>query len=446
MTVVDVTDATLKGTVTGPTFTGNVDGAKFTGSVTYANPPPVQTAVSLFTTQKPALLNASDGASVTYELGVKFKSTSAGNITALRFWKSDKETTGHTGHLWSATGSKLASVTFANETASGWQVATLGTPLSIAANTTYVASVGTSNSYFSTTENALTSSVSNPPLSTIVGNNGVYGPRGACPSQPSRNNNYFRDVLFVAGSTPPPQPLSDWPDASNTGPVAGTTLAPYTGSMNITTPGTTIENKTLNGQLTISAANVTVRNCVIVADATCCINSDQTPITVQNCKLVGGDRNDNGILGNGSFANNDISHVRIGIQCTSGPSTVRDNYIHDLVNTGPDPHFDAVTVLGGQHHVIIEHNSMSAPAAGGTSCILTANTFGPLDDILINNNKLLGQPSYITYFTNCTNARFTNNYIERGAYGYLWIDNANPTVTGNYAWNNGNPTPLTWPF
>jgi polysaccharide lyase-like protein len=41
MTVVNVTDGTLKGSVTGPTFTGNVDGAKFTGSVTYTDTAPV---------------------------------------------------------------------------------------------------------------------------------------------------------------------------------------------------------------------------------------------------------------------------------------------------------------------------------------------------------------------------------------------------------------------
>lgn len=39
-TVVDVTDAILKGSVKGPTFTGTVDGAKFTGSVTYADTMP----------------------------------------------------------------------------------------------------------------------------------------------------------------------------------------------------------------------------------------------------------------------------------------------------------------------------------------------------------------------------------------------------------------------
>jgi polysaccharide lyase-like protein len=41
MTVVNVTDASLKGKVVGPTFAGDVDGAKFTGSVTYADTAPI---------------------------------------------------------------------------------------------------------------------------------------------------------------------------------------------------------------------------------------------------------------------------------------------------------------------------------------------------------------------------------------------------------------------
>jgi polysaccharide lyase-like protein len=41
MTVINVTNATLKGSVTGPTFTGDVDGAKFTGGVTYTDTTPI---------------------------------------------------------------------------------------------------------------------------------------------------------------------------------------------------------------------------------------------------------------------------------------------------------------------------------------------------------------------------------------------------------------------
>src|SRR6185437_2776297 len=57
------------------------------------------------------------------EVGVKFTSDLNGQINALRFYKAAANTGTHTGHLWSASGQLLASVTFTNETASGWQQA-----------------------------------------------------------------------------------------------------------------------------------------------------------------------------------------------------------------------------------------------------------------------------------------------------------------------------------
>ena len=67
-----------------------------------------------------------------YELGTAFTSDITGQITAVRFWKASNETGTHTGRIWSSTGTLLASVVFANETASGWQQQALTTPLAIA--------------------------------------------------------------------------------------------------------------------------------------------------------------------------------------------------------------------------------------------------------------------------------------------------------------------------
>ena len=46
----------------------------------------------------------------------------------------------HTGSLWNTTGTKLGTVTFTGETATGWQQATLSRTRAVTANTTYVAS------------------------------------------------------------------------------------------------------------------------------------------------------------------------------------------------------------------------------------------------------------------------------------------------------------------
>src|SRR5439155_13584619 len=55
------------------------------------------------------------------ELGVKFSAATSGTVTGVRFWKDSINIGPHTAHLWSSTGQLLASATFANETASGWQ-------------------------------------------------------------------------------------------------------------------------------------------------------------------------------------------------------------------------------------------------------------------------------------------------------------------------------------
>src|SRR5256885_3140628 len=95
----------------------------------------------------PAVVDA--GAFSPLELGVQFKSDSDGYITGIRFYKSDANTGTHVAHLWSRSGALLASATFANETASGWQQVNFPTPVPIIANTVYVGSYQTSVGHLS---------------------------------------------------------------------------------------------------------------------------------------------------------------------------------------------------------------------------------------------------------------------------------------------------------
>ena len=81
-------------------------------------------------------------------MGMQFQSTVDGQITQIRYYEAAGETGTHIGRIWSGAGTQLASVNFTGETGSGWQYATLATPLSISANTTYVVSVN-SNAQFS---------------------------------------------------------------------------------------------------------------------------------------------------------------------------------------------------------------------------------------------------------------------------------------------------------
>jgi hypothetical protein len=154
---------------------------------------------TVFTTQTPALPDVSD-AGTSYELGMKFQSATSGYIKAIRYWKAPTEAGTHQGRIWASTGgAPLATVTFTNETASGWQEQTLDTPLNIQPNTTYIVSVN-ANSNFAFTNSGLATAIINGDLSSVAdGNNGIFGSPGGFPASSWNNSNYFRDILFVSG-------------------------------------------------------------------------------------------------------------------------------------------------------------------------------------------------------------------------------------------------------
>ena len=81
------------------------------------------------------------------EVGVKFRSDVDGTISGVRFYKGAGSTGTHTGSLWTSNGTLLASGTFTNETASGWQGLIFTKPVNISANTTYIVSYHANNGY-----------------------------------------------------------------------------------------------------------------------------------------------------------------------------------------------------------------------------------------------------------------------------------------------------------
>jgi hypothetical protein len=130
------------------------------------------------------------------EMGVKVRVDEPARLEAIRFWKDADETGSHTGRLWTAGGTLLGTATFSGETGSGWQQATLDTPVALSPGQTYVVSVGI-NAYFSQTRYALSSAIVNGPLRSVAdGQNGVYGDAaGAFPSQSYASSSYFIDAV-----------------------------------------------------------------------------------------------------------------------------------------------------------------------------------------------------------------------------------------------------------
>ena len=198
--------ATPTATPTGPTATPTAT-ATATPSATPTATPTTGSATSIWGPAAAPVI-AADPDTAAVELGVKFTSDVTGLITGIRFYKSTINTGTHTGSLWSSGGSLLATATFTNETASGWQQVDFATPVGISANTVYVASYHTNTGHYAGDSGYFAAAgVDNPPLHAlrdgVSGGNGVYVyGASAFPTNSYQSTNYWVDVVFSAGPLP----------------------------------------------------------------------------------------------------------------------------------------------------------------------------------------------------------------------------------------------------
>jgi hypothetical protein len=193
--------------------------------------------------------------------------------------------------------------------------------------------------------------------------------------------------------------LAAKPGPTNTGNQGGTggyeTIDAYT----VTTPGTVIANKIINGQMTIAAANCIIRDCVINSgywaaetkvDADDFLIEDCTIITGLNCGLMiaGGSRN---VV----VRRCDISQAVDGMKVSGVGLRVFDNYIHDLVyDPETDTHNDAIQGYSFSETQVV-HNSLATPDTG---CISLFDGQGNRwSNVLIQDNWLVGGifPAYL---------------------------------------------------
>ena len=158
------------------------------------------------TSSIPAVLADSDTTATT--AGFKFKTLTRGQILGIRFYKGSSNTGTHTGQLWTSNGTLLASLTFSNETATGWQQGLFTTPVTINSNTVYIASYYAPAGRYSKTENYFFGKgATNHPLialpSTAYLPNGVYRyDTNGFPTNTFRSTHYWVDVLFQPNNAP----------------------------------------------------------------------------------------------------------------------------------------------------------------------------------------------------------------------------------------------------
>jgi hypothetical protein len=187
------------------TYTATVSGAQNTSGVAMSSPftwsfttgTVSQCPCSIWNNAAPSgAVDAADTNAV--NLGVQFQASSSGHIVGVRFYKETDNTGAHIGSLWTASGTLLATGTFTNETASGWQELDFPSPVAITAGTTYVASYSTTTGHYADTSGGLASAVTNGPLTALAGG-GVYayGSGNIFPSNTFNNSNYWVDVVYT---------------------------------------------------------------------------------------------------------------------------------------------------------------------------------------------------------------------------------------------------------
>jgi len=222
---------------------GNAMAADFTWSFT-TGPAPGACPCSIWSTATIPAGADSDPSAV--EIGTKFQADTDGFVTAIKFYKFATNTGSHVGSVWSRTGTRLANVTFTNETASGWQTMTLPTPVPITANTTYIVSYQTTVGHYAVNGQYFNIGVTNSPLRALAtgvdGGNGVYGygPAGTFPSNTFNSENYWVDLVFntsLGPDTTPPTIPSVTPSNGSTGVVSNANI---TGTFNEAVNATTV--------------------------------------------------------------------------------------------------------------------------------------------------------------------------------------------------------------
>lgn len=232
--------------------------------------------------------------------------------------------------------------------------------------------------------------------------------------------------------------LTAWPDATNTGVPVGTTLTDHIGDLTTTSDGQVIDSLNITGLLQISHNDVTVQRCKVTNGGDWVIVQDIaiTGTNIFDCELDGMSAAGTGIrMGNGTVKRCNIHGSNDGVVLKRDNVLIQDNYIWGLAGE----HMDGIQNDGECSHLVIRHNTIHNPN-NETSCVMLDTFFGPLTDVIIDNNQLIGA-GYNIYCTESdasgfaiTDITITNNVMTQGANGFYDFYNFSgytPTRTGN---------------
>ncbi len=287
------------------------------------------------------------------------------------------------------------------------------------------------------------------------------------------------NVFFFSCSSPdktenstaaytPSVPPAGWPDRTNTG-LTNPSILTASSDLTVTTNGAVVENLEINGQLTIDADNVTIRNNRIWGSYYYAVLLKSGSNLIIENNEIGKDSDNwpNHMKANTIKDDNPISviisknYIRytddgIYVGFLNGVNnitfTIEDNYIVYIhADDGipgdsiADHKGDGIEIQGMVINSTVRHNSINVPDSQ-TSCILFQAHYGDLDGITIDNNWLDGAgyslKARVREF-NFTNLTVTDNRFGRNYFYGIWdsdLDLITPnTISGNVWDDTGQP-------
>lgn len=264
---------------------------------------------------------------------------------------------------------------------------------------------------------------------------------GGCPPPgPSPAPSATITIPAPATTAPPPIVPTTYPNITNTGVPAGTTLTVVTGGLNIRTAGAVIDAQDIHGSVQVYANNVTIKRSKVTSGNYWGIKLEPgySGLTISDTTIVGVPGCGAGV----AFASNmtltrlnvssceDLVHVGSNV-------LLQDSYLHNPW-LKPGGHVDGVQSVAGTN-VIVKHNTIVNPYSQ-TSALLFKADSNNISNITITGNYLQGG-SYTTYCRSanghtCTGMTISGNtfglgYKQGYAYGLLSAD-----VPGSVTWTS----------
>ncbi|MFI5005557.1 MAG: hypothetical protein ACHQE6_11150 [Solirubrobacterales bacterium] len=243
-----------------------------------------------------------------------------------------------------------------------------------------------------------------------------------------------------------------YPDSTNSGVPAGTTLTPRSGEVSVTSAGTTVKDLAVTGEILVEANNTTLEDDEAIASAGSgnrgiYIAPGVTGTVLNHVTCHGEGKGSQYCVFNKSTSTKiEHSYLYNCGECLNGPGTVTDSFF-DVTAVISGEHYEDIYYGGGEGPLIVNHDTMLNPQ-GQTATVFASNDFGDQTTLTITNNLLAGGGYTLYGGASCTTGecgavkgpvtvsgnRFSNKYYpESGYYGVgSYFNNAVTTWSGNF--------------